>query len=765
MADKNTITKRDVTRRCISALVVVLLLFGVIAARLAYLQLLDYEEMRGKVMDQYYNYFTLPASRGNIYDRNGRVIAISETVETVFISPKAISEADEDAEGENHYRDLIANGLSDLLSVSRADVLEAAEKTYSQYVVIQKNVDEETAATVRQFIIDNNLYSMVNMETDSKRYYQYGSLASHVIGFTGTDGGLMGLEYYYDEELSGTDGFIETAKNGKGYDFSVKSAGIIDAQNGLNLVTTLDVNVQSIVEKYIEKVYYDQKVANRVAAVIMDVDTGEIYASAVYPDYDLNSPYTLTSEFLAEYESASTGTVAESNESSEDSGGKKTDEELAQLKTNLLNKMWNNKVVNELYEPGSTFKIVTTAIALEEGYASVASNYQCNGVVVVDGVKIHCHKKGGHGDQTFAQTLQNSCNPAFISLGLRIGATTFMKYFEEFGYLDLTGCDMLGENKTYYYGTNNTDFARVDLATYSFGQSFKTSVLQQLRATSVVANGGYLVTPHLAKYLQDDDGNITYTFEYETDRQVVSEDVANTIVDILYGGINTGSTKNAAVEGYSIAAKTGTSQKLDITDRDAYVSSCVAFAPAEDPQVAIIVVVDEPTAGDFYGGLVAAPVVSSILSEVLPYLEIPRTGEAEHVNINIVNYTKKSVDDAKSIISKAGLEYRIIGEGELVVDQMPKPGTTLTEGGTVILYTDNDVERKTVTVPDIMDYYAHHALDLLERKGLNVRITGAYSSEISGTPMVVSQDIPAGTVVEEGTVITIEFRYYENIDG
>lgn len=759
MISDSTITKRDVTRRCFSALMAVLLLFCALAGRLAYLQLFNYEDMRNEAMNQYYKYFTLPASRGKICDRNGRVIAMSETVETVFISPYAIKEAD-DKNGNNNYRELIADGLSELLDVTRSDVLSAAEKTYSKYVVIKKNVDEDTATTVRQFIIDNSLYSMVNLEEDSKRYYEYSTLASHVIGFTGTDGGLTGLEFYYNDVLTGTDGYVESAKTGKGYDYSVKSSGIVDAQNGLNLVTTIDVNIQSIVEKYLEKVYYDQKVANRVAAVIMDVDTGEIYASAVYPSFDLNDPYTLTDEFLAEYESA-LGTASEDS----DESGESNEVDMAALKTQLLNEMWNNKVVTELYEPGSTFKIVTTAIALEEGYATLNTEYNCQGIVEVDGVKIHCHKAGGHGTQSFAETLQNSCNPAFISLGLRIGTETFMKYFEEFGYLDYTGCDMVGENKTYYFGTNNTNFSRVDLATYSFGQSFKTSILQQLRAVSAVANGGYLVTPHVAKYLQDDNGNITYTYEYDTDRQVISEDVANSIVDILYGGINTGSTKNAAVEGYSIAAKTGTSQKLDITDRDAYVSSCVAFAPAEDPQIAIIVVVDEPTSGDYYGGIVAAPVVSSILSEVLPYLEIPRNGAAEHVNVNVVNYTGKSVDDAKKAISDVGLEYRIVGEGELVVDQMPKAGTSLTEGGTVILYTDNDTQHKTVTVPDIMNYYAQHALELLEYRGLNVKITGAYSSEISGTPMVVSQDIPAGTEVEEGTVITIEFRYYENING
>lgn len=776
-----SITKRDVTRRCLFALMAILVLFAGLASRLAYLQLFDYDEMRNQVMEQYYNRFTLPAGRGSIYDRNGQILAISETVETVFISPKAISEADKKAETKNHYRDLIANGLSELLGVKRSDVLTACEKTYSQYVVIKKKVDEETADTVRQFIIDKQLYTMVNLEEDSKRYYEYDALASHVIGFTGTDGGLMGLELYYNKELSGTDGYIETAKNGAGYDFTIKNSGIIEAQNGQNLVTTIDVNIQAMMEKYVEKVYYDHKVNNRVAAVMMDVKTGEIYGSAVYPNYDLNKPYELTGEFLEKYNEAlqnggnttsdeSVATANTSDDSSEESSKDESstptvDEGLAVLKNELLNKMWNNKVVTELYEPGSTFKIVTSAIALEEGYINVNSPCECGGLVLVDGVKIHCHKKGGHGAQTFTQALQNSCNPAFISLGLRIGQSTFMRYFEEFGFLDLSGCDMLGENKTYYYGTNDTAFGRVDLATYSFGQSFKTSIIQQLRAVSAVANGGYLVTPHVAKHLQDDDGNVTYTFEYENDRQVVSSEVSKTIVDILWGGINSGSTKNAAVEGYSIAAKTGTSQKLDIKDREAYVSSCVAFAPAEEPQVAIIVVVDEPTAGEYYGGLVAAPVVSSILSEALPYLEIPRKGGTEHISVNVLNYMEKNVDDVKATIEKAGLKYRVIGEGETVVNQMPKAGTAISEGGTVILYTDYENEPKTVTVPNLKNHYAETVRTMLKDRNLNIKITGAYSSDINGTPMVVYQDIPAGTEVEEGTVITVEFKYYSGIEG
>ena len=762
MKTTTEVTKRDVSRRTLAVLVALVVGFTAIAGRLAYMQLVDYRDNREKVLDQYSSTMILPAGRGTIYDRNMKALAMSETVETVFISPLGILNGMKD--GDTDYKTLIADGLSEILDVDRTLILARMDKTKSQYEVIKKNVDEETATKVREFIIDNDLSTMINLEESSKRYYQYGTLACHAVGVNGTDGGLMGLEKQYNSDLSGTPGRIVKAINGKGYDLAYKYETYIEAQNGYNLVTSLDVNIQSVVEKYLEKVYNDQKAANRVAAVVMDVNTGEIYATAVYPGFDLNDPYTLQGEFLAQYEEYANGGV---KDESTDTVTHLTEDELAEKKLELVYKMWNNKVVNEIYEPGSTFKIVTAAMALEEGLATPNDSYTCVGAIDVDGQVINCHKAGGHGVQSFAQTLQNSCNPAFVTWGLRVGKSTFMKYFEEFGFLDLTGCDMLGESKTYYYGTNNSQFGNVELATYSFGQSFKTTIIQQLRATSVVANGGYLVTPHLGKYLTDDEGNITRTFEYGKDRQVISGSVAKEIVDMLYGGINTGSTKNAAVEGYSVAAKTGTSQKLDIRDRTAYVSSCVAFAPAEDPQVAVIVVVDEPTAHDFYGGLVAAPVVSSILSEVLPYLGIPRTGEAEHKTVTVTKMIGKDTADAIKAVEELGLEYKLVGSGESIVDQMPRAGTALSEGGKVILYTEETAEedRTQVLVPDLNGYFAQNALDVLKNKGLNVRITGAYSSQIDGIPLVVLQDVPAGTVVEEGTVVTIEFRYSDNVYG
>lgn len=758
MKNNTEITKRDISRRTLAVFMAIVIAFVGLVGRIAYIQFTDYKGLKDKVLEQYSSVITLPASRGTIYDRNMKTLAMSESVENIYISPKGVENMSEAKDVD--YKTIIADGLSEILDVDRTIILARMEKTNSQYETIKKNISEEEAAEVREFVVKYDLSSMITIEESSKRYYQYGSLASHIIGVNGTDGGLNGLEKTYNTELSGTNGRIVKSNNAKDSDLTYKYETYVEAQNGSNLVTTIDVNIQSIVEKYLEKVYNDQKAANRVAAVVMDVNNGEIYASAVYPNYDLNDPYTLTESFLTEYEEYAQGY----NDTETGTVVVPTEDELSKKKLELVYQMWNNKVVNDLYEPGSTFKIVTTAMAMEEGIASLADSFDCQGQTQVDGVTIKCHKAGGHGVQTFAETLQNSCNPAFVSLGLRIGKSTFMRYFEEFGYLDLSGCDMVGESKTYYHGTNNSQFGRVELANYSFGQSFKTTIIQQLRAVSTVANGGYLVTPHLAKYLTDDDGNITHTYEYDNGRQVISSSVADSIVEMLYGGINTGSTKNAAVEGYSIAAKTGTSQKLDVKDRTAYVSSCVAFAPAEDPQVAIIVIVDEPTAHDYYGGLVAAPVVSSVLSEVLPYLGIPANGESEHENVTVTKMIGKNTSDAVAALEKLGFNYKIVGNGLTVVDQMPFSGTSMTVGGTVILYTEETEDRNTVTVPSLIGYRAQDALQILKNKGLNVRITGAYSSAITGTPLVVLQDI-ADTEVEEGTVITIEFRYNNNIYG
>jgi len=344
-----------------------------------------------------------------------------------------------------------------------------------------------------------------------------------------------------------------------------------------------------------------------------------------------------------------------------------------------------------------------------------------------------------------------------------------MKNFEEFGFLDFTGSDIQGEGKTFYWKNSNTKFGNVELGAYSFGQTFKTTVLQELRAVSAVANGGRLVTPHLAKYLTDKDGNIIHTYAFENDRQVISKKVADDIVEMLAGGIKTGSTVNASVEGYSVAAKTGTSQKMDkkgAFGQDIYISSCVAFAPAEAPQIAMIVMVDEPSSGEIYGGVVAAPVIANVLKETLPYLEVPKTGVSEHENVSVTKYIDRNAADAKKAIEALGLKCRIEGTGETVLDQMPRSGTVLTTGGTVILYTEETETRPAVKVPDTHSKRAQEAIKMLYDRKLNIRITGAYSTSVTGrTPAVVMQDIDPGTEVPEGTVVTIELRYFDGIDG
>ena len=735
-------SRRETFRRGYFALAVIILMFAVLVGRLADLQLVNYEEYRNKALAQYTTEIKIAAKRGTIYDRNGRAMALSMTVETVFISPAKIKDTAQAA--------LIARGLSEILDVDYQSIIEKTTKSKSQYQVIKKNVEEDVANEVRQFILDNGLSQQINLEESSKRYYPFSNLACHCIGFVGADNqGLLGLEAEYNEELSGVDGRVIKALDGNRDELPFKYESYNEAQDGYNLVTTFDHTIQSVLEKYLKKAYDDNLPESRVAGIVMDVNTGEIYASGVYPDFDLNDPYTLTSYFNEDYEVA-----LKDNLSAEDA---------SKLKSSLLYRMWNNKIVSELYEPGSTFKIVTAAMALEEGLYSINDSFNCTGEIVVLGQEINCHKTSGHGLQSFAETLQNSCNPAFVSFGLKVGAEVFMEYFEQFGFTSRTNVDLPGEADTYYYVTSGTQFKDVELAVYSFGQTFKTTAIQQLRAVSTVANGGYLVVPHYAKALTDNEGNVVKTFEYETDRQVVSSEVSDQITKILLGGINTGSTKNAAVAGYSIAAKTGTSQKRDMEDGH-YVSSCVAFAPAEDPQVAILVIVDDPTGQDFYGGLVAAPVVSSVLTEVLPYLQIPRNDDGTLDSVTIADYRKMSVNTVKKTLENMKLQCEIVGDGDTVTEQMPRFGSTLTEGGKVILYTGESTGN-TATVPDLFGYSPTAATSKLESKGLNILVAGSYSTSIDGTPVAVSQSVEPGTEVPEGTVVEVEFRYYENIDG
>ena len=702
--------------------------------RLAILQIVDADANRNAATDQYTTEFTIYAKRGSIYDRNMKLLATSSTVQTVFISPMDIANYEQ--------AELIADGLSKILNVDKDFILKKTEAKYSKYQIIKKNVEEETEMLVRDFIAENKLSLQVCLEESTKRYYPYGTFASHVIGFVGAENnGLDGLEKTYNGVLSGINGRAIQGQDGQGNDLPFQYESYIDAQNGEHIISTIDFTIQSILTKYLKECYELHQPTYGCRGLIMDVNTGEILASACIDEYDLNDYTGLTGAYLEKYESF-----------------EGTDEEKTEYRNKLMYDMWKNKVASELYEPGSTFKIITTAIGLEEGIFTVDTTFNCTTQIDVLGHTIHCHSKKAHGVQTVAQALVNSCNPAFVQMGLKIGGTLFSKYFKAFGYTETVNSDITGEARSIYYSDLSN---QLTLANCSFGQSMSINMLQHIAAVSSIANGGYLVTPHYVKGFIMSDGTVVNNDKYSEKRAVISKSTADTILKILVN-----STKNAAVTGYNISSKTGTSQKMARPDAEPdkkyYIGSCVSFAPAEDPEIAILVVVDEATDGKIYGSQLAAPVISSVLSEVLPYLDIMPNDENSIKTVKVDNYLSASVERAKYAIESAGLKCVVKGSGAVVADQLPHFGTTVTEGGTVILYTEKEHSVSDVRVKDLTGMTPEQVFSWFSNNNLNIIAEGIYNREFTSC-YVIDQSVRYGEQVAEGSTITVTFNYKEDI--
>lgn len=731
------------------ALIVILVLMCLLCVRFAYLQLVDPNDYRTAALDQYTSSVTIPAKRGSIYANDGTTeLAVSATVYNCFISPADIKKMAEDSEDTSNpvtreqILNNVASGLSQILSVDQSDIVLKGNRTNSKYQVIKKFLTETEENAIRAYISENKYQTIIHLEETTKRYYRYGSFASQLLGFTGSDNqGLSGIELAYDEYLAGVDGKSVKAADGYGNELdSGVGSTYIAATNGLNVVTTIDWTIQNILEKYIEQAYNEHQPNHKITGIVMDVNNGEILASAIYPSFDPNNYNQLSEVYQQKYD-AFIG----------------TEDQRSEYRSQLLFDMWNNSIASWTYEPGSTFKIITSAIALEEGTIDYeTSRFNCVGGTIVAGTEIKCHKTAGHNMQTFSEAIVNSCNPAFIQMGSSIGTSLFKKYFEEFGYTKTTGSDIVGETSSIYYDTYNTQFEALELAVYSFGQTFKVTPLQHIRAVSTIANGGYLVVPHSVKALVDDEGNVVKTFEYETDRQVVSAETCNKILTSL-----TNSTKNASVSGYNVVSKTGTSQKQDTAPTNDYVSSCVTFAPAEDPQIAILVLVDDPTSGQFFGSAVAAPIVGNILGEVLPHLGIaPNTAEAN--SFTVADYAGKTAASAKELLEVSGIKCIVRGEGDTVVNQLPEKDTVITKDGVVILYTEGAEITANAKVPDVMGKSPTAAIKALVNSNLNVSVKGIFNGDYTNCK-VVSQSVAAGEYVLPGTVIELEFLYEEAI--
>ena len=749
---RRELTHRTIVIRGRGVLIVMMAVLIGLCGRFAFLQLLDPYHYAERAVDQYTFETKLEAKRGTIYASDGTTkLAVSATTQTVFISPADVHKAATDTDdtsgktppGEAAQIRMIAQGLASCLEnydpqtlIDKYNAL-GESKTRYKYLVVKKDINEEEEAKVRAFISENKLELQIALEEGTKRYYPYSSLAAQLLGFVGTDNtGLGGIEYTYNEALSGVDGRAVKAQDANGNELAYNYESYIPAQDGLNLVTTIDWTVQSVVEKYLKETYYQHEPEGRASCVVMDVDTGEILALALYPTFDLNNYSTLSAEYQAKLDAYE--------------GEDKT----SYLAT-LRNEMWNNTIASQTYEPGSTFKVITAAMALDTGAISTTQTFNCGSAINISGETIHCWTRADHGHQNVAKALVNSCNPALAQIGLATGKETFKKYFEEFGYTKSTGSDLVGEVSSIYYNTTGAQFEDLELAVYSFGQTFKITMLQHIAALSAVANGGRLVTPHVGKYLTDQNGNVVKSFPTDSVRQVVSESVCKDILSYLVN-----STANANVSGYNVVSKTGTSEKRDTVRDDDYISSCVTFAPAEDPRIAILVTVDTPNnAYGYYGSQVAAPAVRNILTEVLPYLGISPSDAESAVEMRIVSdYKGMPAAEARRAIEALGLECVVRGDGDTVQAQMPHSDVSVAVGGRVILYTGEAKAEATVSVPDVRNQTPEMALRILQQRGLNVKVDGVYNENTEGC-YVDRQSIEAGMMVEPGTVITITCRY------
>lgn len=737
------------TRILVMMIVLILSLALVTAGSLTNIMIIKGDEYQNKASEQQLYDSLISAPRGDIYDRNMQVLAKSSTAWTVYITPNGIRKL-KDADKAEQVKKTIAENLSKILDVDYDTVYGYTEKK-SYYVIVKKKVEKDVADKVRKFIADNEkleLVKYVGLDETTKRYYPNQNLASVVLGFVGADDqGLAGVESYYDNDLTGIAGRVVAAKNAAGTDMDFTYEKVEEATKGKSLVLTLDSYIQYTAEKYLESAIAENQIAERGAAVVMNVNTGAILGMAVKGDFDPNKPFELSKE-------------------DEDKVAKETDEEAKKkLRNELLNRQWRNKAVSDTYEPGSVFKVVTASIALEENLINKNSSFFCNGRATVAGQGYGCWKHGGHGSQDLAKAISNSCNPAFITIGQFVGVPTFSKYFKAFGFTEKTGIDLPGEAASAYHKEDK--MGPVELASSSFGQTFNVTPMQLMAALSAAVNGGYLVQPHIVEKKLDENGKVTETASTSYKRQVVSSTTSATMRELMEYVAENGA-KNSLVPGYRIGAKTGTSQKVAkiqaTGDKYLYIGSCATVAPADNPEIIVLVMLDEPKGDKYYGGVISAPVNSKIMTDVLPYLGYePSYSEEELKNLSVTvpDTVGNTVTDAKGKLTTANLQYSVVGGGEKVLRQLPESGSKIMKGGKVILYTEENADNK-VTVPNLTGMTATEVNTAAASAGINIEFSGNNSS---GGLKSYKQSVAAGSKVDAGTVVTVYFRDDSAIDG
>ncbi len=702
--------------------IVSVVLFGLIV-RLGWIQIVRGEKYKDIANRYQTRDIPIPAKRGIIYDRNGKELAISASTNTVWVHPSEVEKHEE-----------TAKVLSTILELDEEEVLKKIKSNQS-ITTIAAHIDDELAKAIRT----ENLKGIFIAESN-KRFYPYGDFAAYILGHTNVDNqGIAGIELEYEKYLSGIPGRWIKNTDGKGRQLSFSTEKYYQAEDGLNVVLTIDEVIQHFAEKAVENALEIHK-SKRVYAIVMDIKTSEILAMAVKPDYDPNSPWTPIEE-----------------ESKKEMETMDNDEELKTLFA-----MWRNPVINDTYEPGSTFKLVTTAAALEEGVARPESTFTSNGHIMVAGRRIRCWRwYNPHGTQTLVEAVKNSCNPVFVELGQKMGAETLYNYIDGFGMSDITGIDLPGERKSIMYNIN--DVGPVELATISFGQSISVTPIQLINAVAAIANDGKLMKPRIVKELVDKEGNVIHRFEETMVRQVISETTSKAMREIMEAAVSDGSGSHAYIPGYRVGGKTGTAQKVVGKGyaQGLYVSSFVGIAPADDPQLAVLTIVDEPRGFSTYGSITSAPIAKEILEDSLRYLEIkPKytDKEEEFIKNEVVlpEVRNITVKEAGKILVNKNLQFNTepehyADENAIVVDMFPKPGAKIPERSIILLYTKpNGNIPSSVEIPDLKGKTIREVNVILSNLGLRLKI--------SGSGLASTQYPVAGTIVDSGTIISVEFK-------
>lgn len=711
--------------------VIFLILILLLVFRIFWLQFIDGDSLKEQAYKQITANRVLSPKRGTIYDSTGKALAVSSEVDTISINPSLIS-VKNDTDGTNALKEKVARALADTFDLNYDEVLVKVTSTNS-VETIAKKVDSDKVAELEQWMKENKCYSGINIDADTKRSYPYNNLASNLIGFCGSDNnGLAGLEYYWDDTLTGTPGRVTTSIDATQESIPDNDEKYIDPENGSNITLSIDANIQSIVEKYLKQAVEENDCKNGGSMILMDPSTGDILAMATYPDYNLNTPFEPNGTLQKTWDSLS-----------------------SEEKNNSLYKMYSNKVVNETYEPGSVFKTIMASIGLEENVVETdtVGDFYCSGYEHVGDRDIHCTNTSGHGSQTLRNALENSCNPALIQLGRRIGANTLYKYFKAFGFFDKTGIATAGESSSQFHTLDNV--GPTELATMSFGQRFTITPLQMITAACAIANDGKLVKPRIVTKIENPDTGAITNIDVEEVRQVISSETASKVRDMMQSVVTDGGGQSGAVKGYAIGGKTGTSEPNPSHPEDGYVASFLAIAPVENTKVVALLSLYGPQGKNYYGGKIAAPVVSQVLSEVLPYLGIPSNDSSQASSdtslITIPDLKNKTISESKKLLKDLGLTYiTSASDDEIVTSQNPKAGVSISKNGIVKLYTDQNNSSVSVTVPDLKGKSLSNATSTLKAKNLNIQATG------SG--IVVSQEPAVGSSIEEGSVIKVTLQ-------